>query len=120
MDEGDVLAQEETEILPEENAVELLARLAQLGADFLIKTIDRIKSLRPQKQDHSQATYAPKLKKEDGKIDWEKDSRYIQRQVRAFTPWPSAYAFIRKNGSKFQKAGNLKAGLSYPHLQEKS
>jgi methionyl-tRNA formyltransferase len=103
MDEGDVLAQKETEILPEENAAELEARLAKLGAELLIKTIDRIDSLKPQKQDHSQATYAPKLKKEDGKIDWGKDSRYIQRQVRAFTPWPSAYAFIREKRVKIPK-----------------
>jgi len=103
MDEGDVLAQQETEILPEENAAELEARLAQLGADLLVKTIDRIESLKHQKQDHAQATYAPKLKKEDGKIDWGKDSFYIQRQVRAFTPWPSAYAFIGEKRVKIPK-----------------
>ena len=103
MDEGDVLAQEGTEILPEENAAELEARLAQLGADLLIKTIERIESLKPQKQDHSLATYAPKLKKEDGRIDWGKDSLEIQRQVRAFTPWPSAYAFIREKRVKIPK-----------------
>lgn len=103
MDEGDVLAQQETEILPEENAAELEARLAQLGAELLIKTIDRIDNLKPQEQDHSQATYAPKLKKEDGKIDWAKDALDIQRQVRAFTPWPSAYAFIKGKRVKIPK-----------------
>lgn len=117
MDEGDVLAQQETEILPEENAAELEARLAQLGADLLIKTIDRIENLKHQKQDHSQATYAPKLKKEDGKIDWKKDSLDIQRQVRAFTPWPSAYAFIRGKRVKIpkgQKSEGRAAPASHP------
>ena len=113
MDEGDVLAQQETEILPEENAAELEARLAQLGADLLVKTIDRIESLKHQKQDHAQATYAPKLKKEDGKIDWGKDSFYIQRQVRAFTPWPSAYAFIGEKRVKIPK-GQKSEGRAAP------
>lgn len=113
MDEGDVLAQEETEILPEENAAELEDRLAQLGADLLINTIDRIESQKPQKQDHSQASYAPKLKKEDGKIDWGKDSLDIQRQVRAFTPWPSAYAFIREKRVKIHK-GKKSEGRAVP------
>lgn len=117
MDEGDVLAQQETEILPEENAAELEARLAQLGADLLIKTIDRLENLKPQKQDHSQAIYAPKLKKEDGKIDWGKDALDIQRQVRAFTPWPSAYAFIGEKRVKIlkgRKSGSRASPSSHP------
>lgn len=113
MDEGDVLAQQETEIFPEENAAKLEARLAEMGADLLVKTIDLIESLKPRKQDHSQATYAPKLKKEDGKIDWGKDSLYIQRQVRAFTPWPSAYAFIRGKRVKIPK-GKKSEGRAAP------
>jgi len=94
MDEGDILSQEEVEILPEENAAELEARLAQKGAELLVETIARIDSTEHRQQDHSQATYAPKLKKEDGRIDWGKNALQIERQVRAFTPWPSAYAFL--------------------------
>ena len=112
MDEGDMLAQQETEILPEENAAELEARLAQLGAALLVNTIDRIESLKHQKQDHTQATYAPKLKKEDGKIDWRKDSLHIQRQVRAFTPWPSAYAFIGEKRVKIPKGQKSESSAS--------
>ncbi|TET71658.1 MAG: methionyl-tRNA formyltransferase [Candidatus Aminicenantes bacterium] len=95
MDEGDILVQEEVNIFPDENAAELEARLAQKGADLLIKAIAQIDKLKHRKQDHSQATYAPKIRKEDGKIDWTKNSLYIERRVRAFTPWPSAYAFLK-------------------------
>jgi len=95
MDEGDILVQEEVNIFPDEDAAELEARLAQKGADLLIKAIAQIDKLKHRKQDHSQATYAPKIMKEDGKIDWTKNSLYIERQVRAFTPWPSAYAFLK-------------------------
>jgi methionyl-tRNA formyltransferase len=94
MDEGDILSQEEVEILPEENAAELEVRLAQIGAELLVETIARIESAEHRKQDHSRATYAPRLKKEDGRIDWGKNALQIERQVRAFTPWPSAYAFL--------------------------
>jgi len=94
MDEGDILTQKEIEILPEENAGELESRLAPIGADFLIETIARIGKISPHKQDHSRATYAHKLSKEDGKIDWTKNSLQIERQIRAFTPWPSAFAFL--------------------------
>lgn len=94
MDEGDILSQEEVEILPDEKAYELEARLAEMGAELLVKTISQIDKIHHLKQDHSQATYAPKLKKEDGRIDWEYDALFIDRQVRAFTLWPSAFAFL--------------------------
>jgi methionyl-tRNA formyltransferase len=103
MDEGDILAQEEVNIFPDENAAELETRLAQKGADLLIKTIAQIDKLKHQQQDHSQATYAPKIRKEDGKIDWTKNSLYIERQVRAFTPWPSAFAFLKDIRIKINK-----------------
>ncbi|MCX7974891.1 MAG: methionyl-tRNA formyltransferase, partial [Candidatus Aminicenantes bacterium] len=70
MDEGDILAQVEVEIRPRENAGELENRLAQIGADLLIKTLSEIDKLTPKPQDHSQATYAPKLNKNMGQIDW--------------------------------------------------
>ncbi len=95
MDEGDILVQEEVNVFPDENAADLEARLAQKGADLLIKAIAQIDKLKHRKQDHSQATYAPKIRKEDGKIDWTKNSLCIERRVRAFTPWPSAYAFLK-------------------------
>lgn len=95
MDEGGILAQQEVEILPGENSGELEARLAELGAELLVRMMARIDTIRPRPQDHSKATYTPKIKKEDGLIDWKKDSLFIERQLRAFTPWPSAYTFFQ-------------------------
>lgn len=107
MDEGDILVQEEISVFPDENAAELGARLAQKGADLLIKAIAQIDKLKHRKQDHSQATYAPKIRKEDGKIDWTKNSLCIERRVRAFTPWPSAYAFLKDIRIKIHKGKKI-------------
>ncbi len=107
MDEGDILVQEEVNVFPDENAADLEARLAQKGADLLVKAIAQIDKLKHCKQDHSQATYAPKIRKEDGKIDWTKNSLLIERQVRAFTPWPSAYAFIKDIRIKIHKGKKI-------------
>jgi len=103
MDEGDILIQEEVPILPGENAAELETRMAEKGADLLVETLNHIGTLKPFKQDHSQATYAPKIKKEDGLIDWSKDSLSIDRHIRAFTPWPSAFTFFRGKRLKIFK-----------------
>ena len=103
MDEGDILTQEEVTIFPGENAAELEARLAQTGADLLIKTIAHIDKIKHHKQDHSQATYAPKIKKEDGRIAWSENAFQIERRVRAFTPWPSAFAFLLEKRLKILK-----------------
>jgi methionyl-tRNA formyltransferase len=107
MDEGDILAQEELDILPSENAAELETRLAQIGAELIAEIIDDIDKIEPRKQDHSQATYAPKLSKEDGRIDWTKDSLLIERQLRAFTPWPSAFAFLGEKRIKIHKGKRM-------------
>jgi methionyl-tRNA formyltransferase len=100
MDEGDILAQQELEILPGEYAQELELRLAQMGAKLLCKAISQIDSLPHKKQDLSQATSAPLLKKEDGRIDWTKNAIEIDRKIRAFTPWPSAFSFINQKRIK--------------------
>jgi methionyl-tRNA formyltransferase len=95
MDEGDVYATAETEILPEETAGELEARLSALGARLLVETLTRVEELTPVPQDHARATLAPKLRKEDGKIDWSRNDEAVARLVRAMTPWPSAFTFLR-------------------------
>lgn len=117
MDEGDILSQEEVPILPEENAAELEARLAQIGTELLIQTIDRIERITPRKQDHSLATYASKLNKDDGRINWGKSASHIGRQIRAFTPWPSAYAFFREKRVKLltgEDTGKQSPSSSFP------
>ena len=112
MDEGDVLSQEEVKIFPGEKAFELEARLAEIGAELLLRTISQIDKIEPRKQNHAQATYALKLKKEDGRIDWTKDAIFIDRQVRAFNPWPSTFAFLDEKRIKIHE-GKDKGKLSH-------
>lgn len=100
MDEGPILAREMVEILPRENSQELETRLSHLGADLLVKTLGRIDSIIPEEQDHSKATYAPKITKEQGKINWTEPAEVIDRKVRAFYPWPGAYTFF--NGQRLE------------------
>jgi len=95
MDEGDILASTETAIQPAETATELEQRLAHLGAELLVQTLHRLPSLPRFPQDHSQASYAPRLRKEDGQIDWTEPSLTIERKVRALGSWPGTYAFFR-------------------------
>lgn len=112
MDEGDILSQEEVKIFPGEKAFELEARLAEMGAALLVRTISQIDKIEPLKQNHAQATYALKLKKEDGRIDWTKDAIFIDRQVRAFNPWPSTFAFLDEKRIKIHE-GKDKGKLSH-------
>ena len=102
MDTGDILLQTEVPIGHEETCENLHDRLATLGAQLLSKTLEKMKAgeIRPIPQDHSKATYAPPLKKEDGHIHWEKEAGEIDRQIRAFNPWPGAFT---KWGDRFLK-----------------
>lgn len=95
MDEGDILSQEDVEITPGIKAFELEALLAQKGAALLVRTLSAIDRLPHIQQDHSQATYAPRLEKNNGRFDWIKDAGLIDRQVRAFSPWPGAFTFFK-------------------------
>jgi len=103
MDEGDILAKKETQIHPREYAHELEGRLAEIGAEILCETIEKIERTPHEKQDHSKATYAPKIKKEQGRIDWNQNAVWIDRKVRAFTPWPSAFSYLGKKRIKILK-----------------
>lgn len=94
MDTGDILLQSEISVREEDTTETLQDRLASLGAQVLSETLEKIKKgeILPVPQDHSKATYAPMLKKEDGRIQWTRRAEEIDRQVRAFHPWPGAYA----------------------------
>lgn len=107
LDTGDMLLVGETEIDSNETAGELEERLAKLGADLLIETIERLKlgNLPRTPQDNSQATVARSIKREQGKIDWNKSAMDIVNLVRAFSPRPGAFtslngAIIRVNSSE--------------------
>ena len=93
MDTGGIFLQREIPIEEKETGETLHDRLALLGADLLLETVTRMKTgdICPVPQDHSKATYAPPLKKEDGRIDWKKGAEEIDLQVRALRPWPGAY-----------------------------
>jgi methionyl-tRNA formyltransferase len=99
MDAGPVLLQRRTPIGPEETAGELAARLAGLGADLLVVTLDGLVSgiVQPRAQDEARATLAPKLAKEDGRIAWGRPAREIVNLVRGVNPWPGA--FTRRDGA---------------------
>jgi methionyl-tRNA formyltransferase len=94
MDEGDVLAMESTGIGPRETARELESRLAEIGAGLMARTLADIDTARRVPQNHAEATLAPKLRKEDGLIDWTADAGAIDRKVRAFDPWPTAFTYL--------------------------
>ena len=93
MDAGDILLQRETDIAPEDDALTLSHHLSILGAKLLFETISQLKRgmLHPLPQDHSKASYAPLLKKEDGHIDWKKEAKIIHHQIRGTFPWPGGF-----------------------------
>jgi methionyl-tRNA formyltransferase len=93
VDTGPILSQRETEIYPGETSGELGKRLAVLGADLLIETLPRYLTgdLLLSPQDHTQATYAPLLRKEDGFLDFDQPTEKLVNRVRAFNPWPGAF-----------------------------
>jgi methionyl-tRNA formyltransferase len=96
MDSGDILLQQEVAIGPAESYGELHDRLAAAGASLLLEAIDRMsegKALR-QPQDASIATYAPRLKKETGRINWSADAGNIVNLIRGLSPAPAAYTFL--------------------------
>ncbi|MCU1235957.1 MAG: methionyl-tRNA formyltransferase, partial [Candidatus Solibacter sp.] len=97
LDTGAMLLKAETEIAPEENAIELGRRLAVLGADLLVETLAGLQAgtLVAEKQDGAQATLAPLLKKEDGLIDWRQPALAIHNRVRGLQPWPGAQTTFR-------------------------
>src|SRR5262249_51106037 len=97
MDTGGVLLQRETGIGPEETTPQLAERLAHMGAPLIAETLRGLRdgTLAPRPQDHSAATLAPLLKKEDGLIRWQQPARVIYNRMRGFAPWPGAYSFFR-------------------------
>jgi methionyl-tRNA formyltransferase len=102
LDAGEMLAKEPLDILPDETTGELEARLAPLGARLALDVVQRMKAgpVPGGKQDPSQVTKAPKLKKEDGLIDWSQPADVIFRHVRAMQPWPTAYTFLHRPGKE--------------------
>jgi methionyl-tRNA formyltransferase len=97
LDTGPTLLKHETEIAPDETAPQLYARLAEAGAPLMVETLRglAIGTITPTPQDSSQATLAPPLKKEDGRINWSLPAQKIYNRIRAFQPWPGAFTTFR-------------------------
>jgi methionyl-tRNA formyltransferase len=98
LDAGDILAQEAVNILPDETAGELEARLAHLGARLAVETVERMAAgpVVGVPQDKSLATKAPKLTKENGLIDWTCTAQQVRNHIRAMQPWPTPYTFLHR------------------------
>lgn len=109
MDAGPVLLQEEIAIAPDETTPSLESKLVPIGARLLPETIRRLKegSIGPKEQNEAEASYAPMLRKEDGRIDWSQSARVLERRVRGLQPWPSAYAYWRGKLLKIYRASVL-------------
>ena len=102
LDTGDILLQREIDILPTETGGALHDRLAQIAPDALLDAVQMLaKGTAPRiPQDNALATYAPKLTRDDGKIDWSEPAEIIERKIRAFNPWPGAFTEIASLGTR--------------------
>ncbi len=97
MDTGEILLQGEMPIGPHDTSPELTARLAEAGAPLMAETLRRLAKgdLAGRLQNHAEATLAPMLQREDGRIDWSRTAEEIYNRMRGFSPWPGAYAEFR-------------------------
>lgn len=108
MDTGAILLQKETDIYDDDNAGTLGGRLADTGASLLIETIKKIKEgiLTPSLQE-GDPSYAPPLKKEDGRLNWERTAGDIFNFVRGMYPWPCAYCYLNEERIKITKVKTI-------------
>jgi methionyl-tRNA formyltransferase len=106
MDTGDILLHERVSILPEDTAGSLSVRLAERGADLMLRTLKGIESgeIVPVPQNSSEATMAPMLEKEVGEIDWAQPAVAIANRIRGLSPWPGAYTFYQDERWRIWKA----------------
>jgi methionyl-tRNA formyltransferase len=116
LDAGDILLVKETPILPEDTARDLHDRLADIGAGLILETIDQIDAgrLTPTPQDPEKATYAPMLKKEDGRIDWTCSNLDVVAHIRAMNPWPGAFTELSGRRLILFKAGAGSDAAAHP------
>ncbi|MEO0443064.1 MAG: methionyl-tRNA formyltransferase [Pseudomonadota bacterium] len=106
LDSGDMLLKRECAIDPDETSASLHDKLMQLGAPALLEVLSQLPSgsLRPQKQNHSQANYAEKISKQEALIDWSKAAVFVERSIRAYNPFPIAYSFVNGQRIKIYKS----------------
>ncbi len=97
LDTGDILLQKEVAIAPQDTTETLVPRLAAIGADLMVGTLHGLKAgtIQPRPQDNTEATLAPILKKEDGRIEFHLTAQEICNRVRGFQPWPGTFTSFR-------------------------
>ena len=120
MDDGDMLLKGIEPIYSDDTFVTLMERLAILGAYTMVKTLHMLidGALVPEPQDHASASYASKLQKSDGEIDWSISARLIERGTRAYTPWPGAFTFLPGKSGLPERVKIIKAELLQQSLLE--
>lgn len=94
LDTGDILMEARTPIGSDETAGELYARLAPMGAELAVRTLDAIDDVTPRPQDHAAHTLAPLISRDMAQIDWSKPAGVIHNLVRGFNPWPTAWTTV--------------------------
>ncbi len=101
MDTGPTLLRREVEIGPDETAPELAARMSAIGAELIAESLLRFDrgEISPAPQEEKSASYAPILKKEDGRIDWGRTAQQIYNRMRGFAPWPGSYSHVSRTNS---------------------
>jgi methionyl-tRNA formyltransferase len=102
LDTGPMLLRQSIPITPETTTANLHDTLAGIGAKLILDALES--TLAPEPQTESDATYAPKLSREDGRIDWSKSAEIIDRQIRAFDPWPGTFSTLAGNPLKILAA----------------
>jgi len=97
LDTGDILLQRELAIAPDDTAITYGQRLSMIGAELMVETLRKLENgkLKPQPQDHSRASLAPILKKEDGQADFKSSAQRIYNRLRGFQPWPGSYTILK-------------------------
>ncbi|NIF24654.1 methionyl-tRNA formyltransferase [Candidatus Pantoea multigeneris] len=109
LDTGDMLFKLSCPILAEDTSATLYDKLAQLGPDGMLKTLDQLANgvARPEVQDEALANYAEKLSKEEARLDWQLSAVQLERCIRAFNPWPVSYFLVEDQPVKVWQASVL-------------
>ncbi len=104
LDTGDILHIARLPITSEDTSASLYHKLAGLGPEALIEVLDNLTDYPPRPQDNSQATHAKKLSKEEARVDWTLSAAQLERNIRAFNPWPVAWTVASGNNIKLWQA----------------
>ena len=115
IDCGDILLQRKTEIKATETSTQLTERLQNMGGELVWETLEKWQKalIKPRPQENDKASYAPKLHKHDGLLDWNLDIHEIERRIRALNPWPGTFTFWRGKRLKI-----LEAAVSLLEMKE--